>query len=71
MQEVLGEAGLLEWSEVDSVILTGGGSRTPILRQMVAEVTGLRPERGISPEEGVAIGALYWGIGQRHQQVGD
>lgn len=67
MTEVLAEAGLIRWSEIDAVILTGGGSRTPSLRRMVIEVTGRKPERGIPPEEGVAIGALYWGIGERHR----
>jgi actin-like ATPase involved in cell morphogenesis len=67
MTEVLAEAGLIAWDEIDAVILTGGGSRTPSLRRMVIETTGRKPERGIPPEEGVAIGALYWGIGERHR----
>lgn len=67
MTEVLAEAGLIAWDEIDAVILTGGGSRTPSLRRMVVETTGRKPERGIPPEEGVAIGALYWGIGERHR----
>ena len=39
-----------------------------VLRRMVTEMTGRKPAPGIPPEEGVAIGSLYWGIGERHRQ---
>lgn len=68
LEEVRVAAGLKSWSEIDALILTGGGSRTPVLRRMVAEITGRSPAPGIPPEEGVAIGSLYWGIGERHRQ---
>ncbi len=67
MVEVRNEAGIGDWSELHALLMTGGGSRTPALRRMVKAETGLEPERGITPEEGVAIGALYWGIGERHR----
>ena len=35
---------------------------------MVGELTGRKPAPGIPPEEGVAIGSLYWGIGERHRR---
>lgn len=62
-------AGITDWSELDALILTGGGSRTPSLRKMLTDEIGLKPERGIGPEEGVAVGALYWGIGARHAML--
>ena len=58
-----------EWNELDAVIMTGGGSRTPAMRRMLAKETGREPERGVHPEEAVAIGALYWGIGERHRNA--
>jgi hypothetical protein len=67
VHQVRQDAGLESWSEIDSLILMGGGSRTPALRKMISEATKLKPERGINPEEGVAVGALYWGIGERHR----
>lgn len=62
------EASGLEWKDLDAVIVTGGGSRTPCMRRMLTELTGHDLERGIGPEDGVALGALYWGIGERHRQ---
>ena len=61
-------AGLKGWDDFDALILGGGGSRTPSLRRMLSKETGLKPERGISPEESVAVGALYWGLATRCQQ---
>ena len=65
--EVRQEAGIEGWQGVDALILMGGGSRTPAVRRMISDEVGRKPERGISPEEGVAVGALYWGIGERHR----
>lgn len=67
MISVRDEAGVSDWSRLHALILTGGGSRTPALKRMVKAETKLEPERGINPEEGVAVGALYWGIGERHR----
>ncbi|MGE0711891.1 MAG: Hsp70 family protein [Planctomycetota bacterium] len=67
LNEVRQEAGLQDWKGLHALILMGGGSRTPALKKMVTDETGLKAERGISPEEGVAVGALYWGIGERHR----
>ncbi len=61
------KAGLKAWREVDALILTGGGARTPLVRRALTAEVGREPEKGISHEEGVAIGALYWGIGERHR----
>lgn len=71
LTEVRNEAGISEWTELHALILTGGGSRTPALRRMVVSETGLRPAPGASPEEAVAIGALYWGIGERYRRQQD
>ncbi|RMG10125.1 MAG: Hsp70 family protein [Planctomycetota bacterium] len=68
MERVRDEAGVGSWEELDAVIMAGGGSRTPAVRRMLAKTTGKTIERGISPEDGVAVGSLYWGAGERHRQ---
>lgn len=67
-RDVRDRAGLDAWSKVDALIMTGGGSRTPIVRSTLAKEVGREFERGIGAEEGVAIGALYWGTLERHRQ---
>jgi molecular chaperone DnaK len=68
IREVRDKAEISSWEEIDALIMTGGGSRTPAIRKAIGKETGLEPERGISPEEGVAVGALYWGLGERHRK---
>jgi molecular chaperone DnaK len=59
---VLNEAGL-EWSDVDKLLLSGGSTRMPQVARMLRELSGLEPDRSISPDEAVAHGAaLYHGI---------
>jgi molecular chaperone DnaK len=61
-QLVLGEAGL-EWSEVDTLLLTGGSTRMPQVPRMLRALSGKEPDRTLSPDEAVAHGAaLYHGI---------
>jgi molecular chaperone DnaK (HSP70) len=67
-REVRDRAGLDSWSKVDALLMTGGGSRTPIVRSTLAKEVGREFERGIGAEEGVAIGALYWGTLERHRR---
>ncbi len=68
MTKVREAAGINDWKGLDAVIVTGGGSRIPSIRRMLSKETGHEPARGISPEDGVAVGSLYWGIGERHRQ---
>ncbi len=43
--------------EIDKIILVGGPTRMPIVRQFVEEYMGRKAERGIDPMEAVALGA--------------
>ena len=45
--------------DIDKIILVGGPTRMPMVRQFVATVMGKEPERGIDPMEAVAMGASY------------
>ncbi|MSP55964.1 MAG: hypothetical protein EXR69_10230, partial [Myxococcales bacterium] len=49
--------GGLKLAEVDEVILVGGQTRMPRLREAVTELLGREPSRTVHPEEAVAIGA--------------
>lgn len=47
--------------DVDKIILIGGPTRMPMVRQFVETVMGKEPERGIDPMEAVAMGAAIQG----------
>lgn len=47
--------------DVDKIILIGGPTRMPMVRQFVSSVMGKEPERGIDPMEAVAMGAAIQG----------
>ena len=44
-------------SDIDKVILVGGSTRIPAVCEMVKNVTGKEPYKGVNPDECVAIGA--------------
>jgi molecular chaperone DnaK len=48
-------------ADIDKIIMVGGPTRMPIVRQFVATATGKEPERGIDPMEAVAMGAAIQG----------
>lgn len=55
-QQALDDAGLTT-SRIDEVILVGGQTRMPLVRQMVADYFGRLPAARINPDEIVAMGA--------------
>ena len=48
-------------ADIEKIIMVGGPTRMPIVRQFVATVMGKEPERGIDPMEAVAMGAAIQG----------
>ncbi|MEN8139868.1 MAG: molecular chaperone DnaK [Thermodesulfobacteriota bacterium] len=48
-------------SEIDEIILVGGMSRMPQVQEKVKEIFGKDPNRGVNPDEVVAIGAAIQG----------
>ena len=58
--EALKDAGL-EKSEIDEIILVGGSTRIPRVQQAVEEFFGKKPNKGVNPDEVVAIGAAIQG----------
>ena len=51
----------LKASEIDEVVLVGGSTRMPRVQQIVKEVFGKEPHKGVNPDEVVAIGAAIQG----------
>ena len=56
----LKDAGLSP-SDIDEVILVGGMTRMPIVQKRVQDIFGKLPNRGVNPDEVVAIGAAIQG----------
>ena len=60
VQQALHDAGL-KTSKIDKVILVGGSTRVPAVQDLVKNITGKEPFKGINPDECVAIGAAIQG----------
>ena len=55
-EQALSDAGLSK-SEVDHVIMVGGSTRMPAVQDLVHDMTGKEPHKGVNPDEVVAMGA--------------
>ena len=47
----------LSVSDIDHVVLVGGSTRMPAVSDLVEELTGKKPNKGVNPDEVVAVGA--------------
>ena len=47
----------LKWTDIDKVILVGGSTRMPAVKEMLQSVSGKAPDNSLSPDEAVAHGA--------------
>ena len=48
-------------SDIDEIVLVGGSTRVPKVREAVKEVFGKDPHQGVNPDEVVAVGAAIQG----------
>src|SRR2546423_4610822 len=55
-ESAISDAGLSR-DRIDHVILVGGATRMPAIQDLVKELTGKEPHKGVNPDEVVAIGA--------------
>ncbi|HWZ46424.1 MAG TPA: molecular chaperone DnaK [Candidatus Saccharimonadales bacterium] len=55
-RQAIKDAGI-DPSKIDEVVLVGGQTRMPRIQQLVKELFGKEPHRGVNPDEVVAIGA--------------
>jgi molecular chaperone DnaK len=59
-ERALRDAGMSP-SQIDEVILVGGMTRVPKVQQLVKEMFGREPHKGVNPDEVVAVGAAIQG----------
>ena len=55
-RQALSDAGL-KASDIQEVVLVGGSTRIPRVQQIVKDLFGREPHRGVNPDEVVAVGA--------------
>ncbi|CAN1831135.1 Luminal-binding protein [Linum perenne] len=61
VERTMGDAKLKK-SEIDEIVLVGGSTRIPRLREMLKEMfDGKEPSKGVNPDEAVAYGAAVLG----------
>jgi molecular chaperone DnaK len=59
-EQALKDAGLSA-SEIEEVILVGGSTRIPKVQEIVEKFFGRKPNKGVNPDEVVAVGAAIQG----------
>lgn len=59
-EQALKDAGM-SVSQIDEVILVGGSTRIPKVQEIVEKFFGKKPNRGVNPDEVVAVGAAIQG----------
>ena len=60
VNQALKDAGI-QASDLDQVLLVGGSTRVPLVQETVKKITGKEPNKGINPDECVALGAAIQG----------
>ena len=55
-RQALNDAGV-DQKQIDEVVLVGGSTRIPRVQQIVKDLFGKEPHRGVNPDEVVAVGA--------------
>ena len=61
LNRVIKDAGI-NCSEIDKVLLVGGSTRIPLVKDTIVRVTGLEPVNDINPDECVAMGAAIQAV---------
>jgi molecular chaperone DnaK len=59
-KQALKDAGI-SLDKIDEVVLVGGQTRMPKIQQLVKELFGREPHKGVNPDEVVAVGAAIQG----------
>ena len=60
VEQAMKDAGITA-ADIHKVLLVGGSTRVPLVQDMVKKITGKEPDKGINPDECVAIGAAIQG----------
>lgn len=59
-RQAMADAGLSP-GEINEVLLVGGSTRIPLVQEMAKSIFGVAPNRGVNPDEVVAMGAAIQG----------
>lgn len=54
------KANRLGWQNVDAVLVTGGSSRMPMIRDMLQRISGTTLNTTLSPDQSISHGAAYY-----------
>jgi len=60
VNQAIKDAGITA-DQLHKILLVGGSTRIPVVQELVKRVTGKEPDKGINPDECVAIGAAIQG----------
>src|SRR3989338_2272396 len=55
-KQAVKDAGLT-FDKIDKIILVGGSTRVPAVREKIKEITSKEPDKSVHPDEAVAVGA--------------
>ncbi len=67
--EIVMQEAEMQWKQVDRVLLTGGMTRMPAVRDMIKQISGVQVADDVSPDETVAIGAAVQAVlAQLHEE---
>ncbi len=60
--EIVMQEAQMDWSKIDRILLTGGMTRMPAVREMIGSISNVPLAEDVSPDEAVAIGAAIQAI---------
>ena len=60
-EHVLNKAGKngMTWNDIDKILLVGGSTYMPMVRNMIKEISGKEPSTDVNPDQCVAVGAAW------------
>jgi molecular chaperone DnaK len=64
------EAAKLGVSDIDEILLVGGSTRIPLVKEKLTEYFGKEPNKSVNPDEAVALGAAIQGAVLSGEQTG-
>lgn len=60
--EIVMQEAKMEWTAIDKVLLVGGMTRMPMVRRMISELSPVKVDDSVNPDEPVALGAAIQAI---------
>jgi molecular chaperone DnaK len=59
----------LKWKDINKILLVGGSTRIPKVREMIKKISNMDPSLDINPDEAVAMGAAYYALSQKAKTI--